>query len=115
MKNSLSDGEILTLTAPSGGVVSGTFYKIGQLIVCAQVTAAQTEAFTAARVGTFGAVPKATGSAWVEGSLLYWNDTNKNFQIASGSGTLAAVALDVAASGDTVGNIVLLGIAAATT
>ena len=115
MKNQLSDGEILTLTAPTGGVVSGTFYKIGQLIVCAQVSAAQTEQFSAVRVGTFSAVPKATGSAWTEGALLYWNDTNKNFQTASASGTLAAVALDAAASGDTTGNIVLLGMAAATT
>lgn len=115
MKNSLSDGEVLTLTAPTGGVISGTFYKIGQLIVCAQVTAAQTEQFSAARIGAFSSVPKATGTAWVEGGLLYWNDTNKNFQTASASGTLAAVALDVAASGDTVGNIALLGMAAATT
>lgn len=114
MKNALSDGEILTLTAPTGGVVSGTFYKIGQLIVCAQVSAAQTEQFTAARVGTFSGVPKATGAAWAEGDILWWNDTNKNFTKTSTGAVLCAAALDAAASGDATGNIVLLGTIAAT-
>jgi len=34
-KNYVQDGEVLTLTAPAGGVVSGGAYAIGQLVVVA--------------------------------------------------------------------------------
>jgi predicted RecA/RadA family phage recombinase len=115
MKNASQSGDVLTLTAPTGGVVSGTPVKVGQLIVVPQATVAQTLPFAGARVGVFTGVAKATGAAWAEGELLYWNDTNKNFTKSSTGATLCAVAGAAAASGDATGTVVLLGIAAATT
>jgi len=115
MKNAIQDSEVLTLTAPTGGVVSGTPVKIGQLIVVPQATVAQTLPFAGVRQGVFSGLAKATGAAWVEGDMLYWNDTNKNFTKTSTGAILCAAAGAAAASGDTTGTVVLLGIIAATT
>lgn len=53
-------------------------------------------------------IAKATGEAWVFGSLLYWDDTNKRLTTTSTSNTKAGYAIEPAASGDTVGGVVLL-------
>lgn len=74
MKNYLGPGQTVTLTAPSGGVVKGQGYQIGQLFVVACETKAQTLPFEAMLTGVF-TLPKADGggSAWVEGARLYWD------------------------------------------
>lgn len=66
-RNFIQPGDVLTLTAPSGGVVSGTAYLIGGLLVVAQNTAAQGVAFEGRTVGVF-TLPKATGQTWSEGA-----------------------------------------------
>ena len=42
MKTYQQDGEVLTFIAPTGGVVSGTGVKIGDILVIPTITAAQT-------------------------------------------------------------------------
>jgi predicted RecA/RadA family phage recombinase len=108
MQNAFSKGRTLDLTAPSGGVVSGTFYKIGALIVCAAISAAQGLPFTGEVHGCFSGVPKATGQAWTEGAVLYWDDTAKNFTTTATSNTKCAVAIAAAQTGDTTGTIKLI-------
>lgn len=51
--------------------------------------------------------PKATGEAWVNGSLLYWHPTNLNFTTTSTGATKAGYALEAATSGATTGGLVL--------
>lgn len=74
MKNGIQSGEILTLTAPSGGVVSGSPYLIGSLLVVAADTAAQDDPFPAVTVGVFD-LPKVDDEAWTEGLKLYFDES----------------------------------------
>jgi len=114
--NYVQPGEVLALTAPAGGVVSGTPYKIGSIIVvalvtvtAAEVTADATIKFSAMLTGV-ATVPKATGATWSEGQKLYWDDSAKKFTETNTSDTLAGVAVAAALSGDTTGVIRLDGV-----
>lgn len=113
MINFKQPGDSVTRTAPSGGVVSGTFYKIGQLLMCAAADVAETLPFVGKTLGCFKAVPKTTSEAWTEGALLYWNNSTKKFTTTS-SGNLLVGSADVAAgASDTTGDVRLDGIARA--
>lgn len=109
MKTYVQPAEIVTFTAPAGGVVSGTVYKIGGYIGVATVDAAAGVKFSF-YIGP-GAVtgPKATG-AWTEGVKIYWDDTAKNFTTTVGTNVVAGGAIAAAASGDTTGVVKLDGI-----
>lgn len=85
-------GKILTLTAPTGGVVSGLAYKVGSLVVLATKTVAQTLPFEGLVVGVVD-VPKLEAEAWTEGVKIYWDDTAKKFTTVSTSNTLVGVAV----------------------
>ena len=77
--NYLSAGEVLELTAPSGGVVSGVGYLVGSAFVIALGSAAQTEKFRGQRVGKF-TLPKvthATDKAFAEGEQVFWDPAEK--------------------------------------
>lgn len=110
-QNFLAPGEHLTLTAPSGGVVSGSVYKIGTLIVVAMISAAAGSPFTAATCGVWS-YAKADSQAWTEGAAVYWDDTAKNFTTTSSGNTKAGVAVEAVAStaGLVIGKVRLNGI-----
>src|SRR5688572_23834561 len=109
MQNYVQPGETIPLTAPSGGVVSGTAYKIGSLIIVALVSVAQTVRFSAMTRGV-AELPKATGQTWSEGEKLYWDDSAKKFTTTSSGNTLAGCAVAAALSGDTTGLVRLDGV-----
>lgn len=92
METSYAPGGVLELTAPSGGVVSGTAYLIGSLLVVAAQTAAETVKFEGATRGVFD-LPKATDDAFTEGAKAYWDDTAKKLTTTSGGNTLVGIAL----------------------
>ena len=69
-KNYVQRGKTLTLTAPSGGVVSGLLYVIGKLIVIASFSANADEEFEAHR-GEVWRLPKAAGEVPVEGAEAF--------------------------------------------
>jgi predicted RecA/RadA family phage recombinase len=106
--NFIQPGHVLTLTAPTGGVVSGTPYKIGQLIVIAEGTAAEGLPFEGATTGVW-TMPKATGAAWTEGELLYWDDSAKKVTGTGTSNLLIGVAASAAGSSDATGVVRLSG------
>ncbi len=109
----IQEGCVLEFAAPTGGVVSGTPLLIGGLIVVPLVTAAQTVRFNCAAAGVFTA-PKATGVAWTEGQILYWDSTAGNFATAqSATARRAGFAVVAAASGDTTGIVRLNNVGAA--
>lgn len=110
MNNYIKPGVTMTFTAPSGGVVSGTAYLIGSLLVVAASTVAQTLPFEGVAVGVF-TLPKATGSAWTEGALLYWDTANANLvTAASATARRVGCAAAAAASGDATGQVRLHGV-----
>ena len=112
MKNYAAPGEVIALTAPGGGVVTGTAYKIGSLVVVATVTAAATVMFSAIVRGTVK-YAKPGSQAWAEGVLLYWDDSAKNFTTTAGGNTLVGVAAAAvgAGAGETTGYVRLDGVA----
>jgi len=111
-KNQVSEGKVLELTAPGGGVVSGTGYFIGNLFVVAMVTAAATEKFSAATEGVFN-LPKTSAQAWVEGDRIYWDAGNARADNVATVGQLIGVAAAAAANPTATGDVKLIGGAAA--
>lgn len=107
MRRYVQEGNALDLTAPTGGVVSGSVYKIGSILCLAGITAAVGKSFPGWTEGVYD-VPKATGAAWAEGDLLYWDDTAKAFTKTATANTKAGVAVKAAASADTEGRIKLV-------
>lgn len=102
-------GEVLELTAPAGGVVSGTAYKIGQFLVIALVTAAAGEKFSGACCGVWE-LPKVSAQAWTEGALVYWDDTAKNVTTVATGKLCIGVAAEAAANPSATGLVRLNGI-----
>jgi predicted RecA/RadA family phage recombinase len=111
MQNYRQSGDFLTLTAPSGGVVAGTAYLIGALVVVSQETKAQGLPFVAIRQGVFE-LAKVSAQAWTEGATLYWDNTAKLFTTVATSNTSAGVAAAAAANPSSTGLVCLHGVAA---
>jgi predicted RecA/RadA family phage recombinase len=63
------------------------------------------------RTGVFIGVPKATGQAWTLGALIYWDNTNFVFTTTASGNSLRGSVMAAAASGDTVGSVLLDGVA----
>jgi len=110
MENFDQEGEVIPLTAPTGGVVSGTAYKIGSLIVVALVTVAETLPFSALVKGVVTHA-KVSAQAWTEGVKIYWDDSAKNFTTTVGANTLCGVAAAAAANPSATGDVRLDGVA----
>lgn len=111
MKNFVQPGDTLTLTAPSGGVVSGTPLLLGALFGVPVITAAAGETFTLAREGVYSGLPKATHAtdqAWAVGDLLYWDDSAKKLTKTASGNTLVAIATAAAESTAALGTAVLI-------
>lgn len=87
MINYVQEGCALTLTAPSGGVVSGNAYLIGSIFVVAVASASATEAFTCHRKGVFN-LPVTAANTPAEGGKAYWNDTAKEITTTASGNTL---------------------------
>jgi predicted RecA/RadA family phage recombinase len=119
MNNYVQPGNTITLTAPSGGVVSGTAYQIGSLLVVAQTTADEGAKFEALVNGVV-TLPKAASQAWTEGAKIYWNNSAaaSGGQVCTTDATkgmligVAAAAVDDKAT-STTGTVRLNGVAPA--
>lgn len=110
-KNYVQPGDQLTLTAPTGGVVAGLAYLIGNLLVVALATVAQALPFAATPEGVHSVV-KAGTQAWTEGAIVYWDNTAKVFTTVSTANYRAGVAVAAvgAGAGETTGLVRLNGI-----
>jgi predicted RecA/RadA family phage recombinase len=108
-KNYVQPGDVLEFVAPTGGVVSGTCVKIGDLLVLALETKAQTEKFRGLRNGVIDHA-KLSAQAWTEGQQVNWDDTNKRFTTVTTGNFRAGVAAAVAANPTATGKVVLSGV-----
>lgn len=112
-KNYRKTGEVVTLTAPSGGVESGMLYVIGSLVVVALTSAAQDAQFEGRTLGEW-TLPKVGSQAWTEGVKVQWDATNKRCTTATTSGLFpigVATAAVGSGAGETLGNVRLNGVA----
>jgi predicted RecA/RadA family phage recombinase len=111
--NFLQPGDVLDLTAPTGGVVAGVGVIIDALLVIALDTAAQTLPFRGAATGVWSHA-KAGSQAWAEGEAVYFDDSGKVFSTVATVGFFrAGVAAEAVAggAGDTTGKVRLDGTA----
>lgn len=112
MKNFIQPGHTITLTAPTGGVTSGTPIKIGQILVVPATTVAEGLPFEGHVTGVFD-LPKVGSQAWVEGALIYFdNGADKKHCTTTASGNLligVAVAVVGSGAGETTGRVRLNG------
>jgi predicted RecA/RadA family phage recombinase len=102
-------GNTVTLVAPTGGVVAGTAYLIGSLLVIAQNTAAEAAEFEGMVTGVHE-VNKVSAQAWTRGVKIYWDDTAKNFTTTLTSNTLVGAATAAAANPSSTGFVRLDGV-----
>lgn len=100
-------GEVLDVVAPVGGLTTDVPVKIGSIIGVALNTAAVGVTGQVAINGVFRDMPKATGQAWAQGDMLYWSAANSNFTTTATANTFAGYAETAAASGDSVGCVLL--------
>jgi predicted RecA/RadA family phage recombinase len=113
MQNYKQPGDIITLTAPSGGVTGGTAYKIGQLLVVAMADAAEGEPFEGRRTGVV-TLPKNTSDAFSEGQRVFWDDGASECVNAATTGDHEiGVCVAAALAADTTLELCLHGIATA--
>lgn len=100
MKNYIQPGNTVTVTAPTGGVISGQAILVGALFgVCAHDAAEGAEVEIAV-TGVFE-IP-SNGSAFSEGAKVYWNNTDKQAVTTASGNTLIGHALASGASTVTV-------------
>lgn len=104
MKNYMQPGCIVDLTAPSGGVVSGSPVLIGSLLAVPIASAAEDETFAGALEGVF-TLAKATSQTWSQGAKLYWDNSGKKATTSTGGGSNRFIghAVADAATNDTTG------------
>lgn len=116
MKNGISTGKVMTFTAPSGGVVSGTPVLIGALLVVPVATVAETVKFAGETEGVIS-FTKPGSQAWTEGAIIYWDNSAKKFTTTAASNFRCGVAAEAvgAGAGLTTGKVRLDGISVVVT
>lgn len=97
MKIFIQPGDALELTAPGGGVVSGTPVLIGKLFVIPAVSASATAKFNGYISGVFQ-LPKTSAQAWAEGDRIYWDAGNARADNVASVGQLIGIATRTAAN-----------------
>lgn len=98
MRNYRHPGEVLTFTAPSGGVVSGNGYLIGNTFVVAAIDAAVGTKFTGQTKGVVN-LPKLSTDVVAEGVSLYWDSGNARLTVTATNNTYAGTAEGAAGNG----------------
>ncbi len=107
MKNFVMEGKTITLTAPYA-VTSGQALQVGSIVGVAGGDAAISTDVETVLEGVF-TLTKATGTAWTQGTILYWDNTAKNVTTVVSTNKCIGVATVAALSGDTVGTLRLNG------
>ncbi|MEM7223006.1 MAG: DUF2190 family protein [Pseudomonadota bacterium] len=101
MKNFIQPGDVLTVAAPTGGVVSGGVVLINKMLGIAAFDAAEAAEVEVAVAGVFE-VPKKSTDAPAVGALLYWDTANGEMTTTASGNTKAGYAAEAAGSGATV-------------
>jgi predicted RecA/RadA family phage recombinase len=90
-KTFVQPGWAMTVTAPTGGTVSGVGCKIGSLFGIAATTKAAGDPVVLDTVGVFEHA-KTSAQAWNTGDKIYWDDTAKVMTTSSSGTTYVGVA-----------------------
>jgi predicted RecA/RadA family phage recombinase len=109
MKNFVQDGNVISVTAPAGGVKSGDGIVVGNLFGICATDAAEAAEVEISLVGVFE-LKKASGQI-NEAASVWWNATNGEIANVTGSGFYPiGVAVKAAGSSDTTVRVRLSGV-----
>jgi predicted RecA/RadA family phage recombinase len=109
-KNFVQDGNVVTLTAPTGGVVAGGVMIAGSLIGVSTYDAPQATDVEVALTGVYE-LPKATGTAINLGAQVWWSTGSARVEASSAAGRWPiGAATKAAGSSDTTVRVRLPGI-----
>jgi predicted RecA/RadA family phage recombinase len=109
MKTYRAPGEVIEFTAPGGGVLSGTAYKIGSALVVATHDAAATAKFNGLIEGVVE-VAKVSAQAWTEGQQINYDTATKLFTTVTTGNFRAGLAVAAAANPSATGLVKLNGV-----
>lgn len=108
MKNFVTEGQVITLTAPYA-VGSGDGLLVGSLFGVATSAADNAADVEALTVGVVDLV-KADGEAWDQGAEIYWDDANRECTTTDTDNVLIGAAVRAEASGKLTGRVRLNGV-----
>jgi predicted RecA/RadA family phage recombinase len=97
MKNYIQNGDMITVTAPVGGVTSGQGLLVGSMFGVIATTAPEGEAVEIATTGVFD-LPKDAATVIDQGDHVAWDDTPK--EVAQPGVGLYPVGIAVMAAGN---------------
>ena len=110
MKNFVQNGDMISVTAPAGGIASRQGIVVGSLFCVAAKAAAEGESVEIATVGVYE-LPKAPATVIAQGARVAWDETAKQV-VPPGAGLYPiGVAVLAAGNGATVARVRLDGVA----
>jgi predicted RecA/RadA family phage recombinase len=112
MKNFIQNGDMISVTAPAGGIASGQGIVVGSLFGVAAKAAAEGESVEIATTGVYE-LPKAPATVIAQGARVAWDDAAK-LVVLPGIGFYPfGIAVLAAGNGPTVVRVRLDGVATA--
>jgi predicted RecA/RadA family phage recombinase len=112
MKNFIQRGDMITITAPNGGVSPGQGVLVGNLFGVAAKTAVEGESVEIATVGVYE-LPKLASAVVAASARVAWDDTAKEVVLPATGMIPIGIAVLAAGNGATTVRIRLDGVATA--
>jgi len=97
MKNFIQRGDVITVPAPAGGVLSSGGVLVGSIFGIASHDAAENADVSIEVTGVY-AMPKTSALAIAIGDKVYWDNTAKEVNKTSSGNTLIGVAVSAVAN-----------------
>jgi predicted RecA/RadA family phage recombinase len=110
MKNYIQRGDMITITVPSGGVISGQGVLVGNLFGVAAKNAAEGESVEIATVGVYE-LPKLASAVIAAGARVAWDDTAKHVVLPATGMVPIGIATIAAGNGTATARVRLDGVA----
>ncbi len=108
MKNFVSPGNVLTLTAPTGGAVGGLPVLVGSMVGVAAHDAAQGEEVEVHVGGGVFDLAKVSAQAWTAGAPIYWDNSGKVCTSTASTHKQIGFAAEAAANPSATGRVRLI-------
>jgi predicted RecA/RadA family phage recombinase len=112
MKTFIQNGDVITVTAPTGGVVSGDGVIVGSLFGIAALTAAEGEPVEIATRGVY-VLPKESTAIIAAGAPVAWDASAKRIDLPDTGLYPVGIATEAAGNGITTVRVRLDGVVTA--
>jgi predicted RecA/RadA family phage recombinase len=112
MKNFIQNGHVITVPAPTGGIVSGEGLIVGNIFGIAAYSAAEGDPLELATTGVYK-LPKASAAVLAMGARVAWDNTAKQVNTPGAGRFPIGIATEVAGNGITGVTVRLDGVATA--